>query len=140
MQSESLVLRFFRWRWAPSLLLVTGALAFALAAATLIPTDSTSASPRSAELRERASDSGVLGGEARAGLAQRRLTVTTSDSSPDRVNTAVRAFFPATPPLELPPPLEEPEPPPEPAPAPVASEMSVPPAALPEAPDPELGP
>lgn len=123
MPSESPVARFLRWRWAPSVLLVTGALAFALAAATLIPKNTRSPSTRSPSTR-------LVEPRSPSPRSPEPHPIAADRAAPDRADArrdpTVEGLFPSTPVLELPLPLEEPEPPPEPQPAPVPTEMSVP--------------
>lgn len=132
MQSESLVARFFRWRWAPSVLIVTGALAFALVFGitfALLTRGEVRRSSRAAPRASWAASSEAVkslrsqsaGDE--SSVPSRSMALPAAEA---RAHPGVASFFPATPTMELPPPLEEPEPPPEPEAAPAATEMNVP--------------
>jgi hypothetical protein len=128
------VARFFRWHWAPSVLLVSGSLGFAIAAVTLIPSGARPPSFRAVELGEPSAPApSAVSSErgARASPREPRPIVVagaaTLDGARVRADKGVMGLFPSTPAFELPPPLEEPEPPPEPEPQPVPTEMSVPP-------------
>jgi hypothetical protein len=148
MQSESLVRRFFRWRFALSVLLVTGALAFALlfglTYALLTRGQARTSSPRAPSVSPAQPSGFRAAGSTRDESKRnvpRELRRKSTDALPDgRAHPNVESFFPATPKMELPPPLEEPEPPPLPEPEPGATEMSVPSEALRVSPEPRVAP